>query len=122
MDVPTRDRTVGWIVDEELVAVDVEQARTVSRSEVFDQQDLVRRSGGHYPASQQNHIVSRPGLGQLVGGHDQCASLGGFVVDHLVDGLGGNQIESRQRFVQEQEVVVLGETLGHEHPLALAAG
>jgi hypothetical protein len=67
-------------------------------------------------------MVSHPCLGQIVGGHHESAPSGRFVVDNAVYGLGRNQVESGQRLVEQQQIVLLGQTLRHKDSLPLSPG
>ena len=44
-----------------------------------------------------------------------------LLVDHLDDALAGHDVEAGDRLVEQQDVGLLGQALGHQHPLALTA-
>lgn len=64
------------------------------------------------------------GLGRLmevVGCHHHSRPPGRLLGNHLHNALTRHDIQSRYRFIEQQQVGMLGKTLGHEHPLALAS-
>ena len=83
--------------------------------------DLGRRPGGDDRAgADQDHTVGQPSLVQVMRG--QNGGHLGPLVDQVVDGPGRDQVEPGERFVQQQDLVGLRQTLGHEDALALSSG
>ena len=122
MGMSIRKVCVGGIVEEDLAPViDVEQRRAICLDEVGARENLARWAVGNDPTSEQHDVVGDLCFREVVGGHDDGASALVLIVDHRVDGLCGREVDPGQRFVQEQDRMVLGESLRHEHPLALTA-
>lgn len=67
-------------------------------------------------------MVSNSGLSEIMCTNDDRAATTLFIVDEVVDCLGRREIESCERLVEQQHVVILSQPLGHEYPLALPAG
>lgn len=55
-----------------------------------------------------------------MGGKDHGPAGTGFFDDHPLDCGRGNQVESHQGLVEEQQPMVLGKSLRNKHPLALS--
>ena len=47
---------------------------------------------------------------------------GPLLLDHVEDALAADHVEAGDGLVEQQELALLGQALGHEDPLALAAG
>lgn len=122
MYVAARDRGVGGVVDKQLVVSHVEERRSVSGGEILGGENVTGGTGGDDPAGQEQHMARDARFRQVMGGHGHGASASQLIMDDLVDGLGGDQIDPRQRLIQQQEIVLLSQTLRDEHALALPAG
>ena len=83
---------------------------------------FIRYACGDDPSRDEDHVIGESGLGQVMCRHDHGAAFVGLLVDHLVDGMGGGQIDAGKWLIQQQHVVVLGKTLGDEDTLALPTG
>ena len=67
-------------------------------------------------------MVARRGVLEVVGGDDDGSTGGALRGEHGADLLGRRHVEAGGRLVEQQQVGLLGEALGDERPLALAAG
>ena len=66
-------------------------------------------------------MVARRGVLEVVGGDDDGAAGGPLLGQHGADLLHRRDVEPGRRLVEQQQVGLLGEALGDERPLALAA-
>lgn len=67
-------------------------------------------------------VVGPSCLGALVRGHDDRGAAAALGVDGQGDVLGRAGIDSGQRFIEEQQVRALCQTLRHQGTLALTPG
>lgn len=85
MQVAAFDGTVCRIIEEELFAFDVEQARAVRRGEVLEGQHMLRWPKRNDPACKKHHMVGHVSFRQVVGRHQDGAASLMLVMDHRVD-------------------------------------
>ena len=83
---------------------------------------LVGRAGGQQAAGQQHDDVRAAGLAEVVGRQDDRGADRGHLVDEVEDALLAGQVEAGDRLVEQQQVRLRREGLGHQHPLALPPG
>ncbi len=110
------------VVQDEGALPEPEQVRPVGVGQVVVGEDLGRRPGGHHPAGEQEQMAGLVGVAEVVRGHHDGTAGGPLGLDHLEDPGAGHEVEAGERLVEEEQLCVLGEALGHERPLALAAG
>lgn len=113
-------RVVVRIVDQHGTTLESEEATAVRTRKMFGRQDFGRRAGGDNPTGEQQDVIGVGRLGKIVGRHDNSATRGAFFGHDVEDPLSTDQIETRDRFVEEQQFRFLCETLSHEHPLPLS--
>ena len=114
-------RMVMGIVDQDHAIGQSEQAAAVGISEIVGGEHLLGRTTGDDPSGQQQHVIGGRRLGQIMGGHEHGASRGALLVDHVEDPTATDEIETGDRFVEQEHIGGLGQTLGHEDALPLAA-
>lgn len=112
---------VGVVVEDKRAPAEAQDVPAVGRHQVGLGEHLVGRPGGHEPPGQQEEVVGLGGVGQVVGGYDDGPAPTALVGDHVEDALPGDDVEPRDRLVEQEHLGVLGQALGHEHPLALPA-
>ena len=61
-------------------------------------------------------------VAEVVGGHHHGVPGGALGGDGVEDVLAGDEVEAGDRLVEEQHLGLLGQALGHERSLSLAAG
>ena len=83
--------------------------------------DLLRWPGGDHPAGEQHHDVAPGGLLEAVGGHHDAVAGVALLVDDPQDHVAGDDVEARDRLVEQEQRRLLGEALGDERSLALPA-
>ena len=112
---------VMWIVEEQMGAIDVHQPHAVGSRQLRRRQNLAGWTGGDDAPCQEDHIVGVPGLRQIVRGDDDRAPVSVLGADGVPDRLDGHHIKAGGRLVQQQDVVVLRQPLGQQHPVAFPA-
>ena len=110
------------VVQQDVVTVHVEECGSVGLRQVPCGERGFRWAGCKHATGDEEYVVGDPGLGEIVGGEDDGAAATGFLVDHRVDRLGGREVDPCERLVEEQQVVILSQTLGNEYALALPSG
>lgn len=113
-------RVVMRIVDQHGTTFESEKSTAIRTRKMFGRQDFGRRAGGDNPTGEQQDVIGVGRLGKIVGRHDNSATRGAFFGHDVEDPLSTDQIETRDRFVEEQQFRFLCETLSHEHPLPLS--
>ena len=94
----------------------------IGLSEHVGGQHLIGRSGCHQTTVQHHHLVTVPGLVEVVGGQDDDATSVPLLADDAQDPLLADQVEARDRLVEEQEVCLTCQGLGHQDALTLPEG
>lgn len=114
-------RVVMGIVDEHQPVGQSQETPAVRVGEVIGGEDVGRRSVRDDATGQQHHMIRRGRLGQVVRRHHDGATGGALLVDDIEDAPTTDEIESGDRFVEQQQVARLGQPLRDEHALALSA-
>ena len=115
-------RVVVGIVDQHHAVGESQESTAVGLGEVRRGEHLRRRATGHHATGEQQHVIGVGRLGQIVRGHHHCATGRTFLVDDIEDPSPTDDVEARDRFIEQEDVALLGETLGHEHSLTLSTG
>lgn len=110
-----------WVVEEDLVA-EADELSPECGSQVLLSNHFARGPERHRHSGEQQHQVATTGVLQVVCGQHDGSALGPFLVDHVEDDGPGDDVEPADRLVQQEQRRVLGEALGDENALALAAG
>jgi hypothetical protein len=92
---------VRWIVDEQPLPFYMEEIGPVSGCQILHRQDFFGRARGNNAARKQNHVIGHLSFSQIVGRHDDGAPRLSLVVDDIVDGLSGGQVQPGQWLIEE---------------------
>jgi zinc/manganese transport system substrate-binding protein len=113
---------VRVVVEDQRPLTDPQQVATVRVGQVRVCQHVVRRPARHDAPGEEQEVVGLGGIAEIVGGHEDGAPGGPLGGDGIEDVLPGDEVEAGDRLVEQQHVGLLGEPLGDEGPLSLAAG
>ena len=70
---------------------------------------------------EQEDLIAAAGFVEIVGGDHNGAARGDLLVDELENDGARGHVESGDRLVEQEDVGVLGDTLGHQDALALSS-
>ncbi len=112
---------VAVIVDQQRLATDPQQAAAERSGKVFWSKHVVGCAVGDHTARQQHHPARPFGLLQVMRGEHHRRPGGDLGIDDRQDRLLARQVESRDRFVEQQQSWGTDQCLRDEHTLALTA-
>lgn len=104
------------------VAVCAQQSTTIGRAQILRGQHLIRAALRNQTAGQQQDVVRQFGVFQVVRGQYDRSPGGPFLLDCVQDPVAGHQIEAGDRFIQQEDISGLRQTLSDQHPLPLSPG
>lgn len=110
---------VGRVVEEPTPSVHTGQAEGLA--EVLRPARIPRRTCGDHPAGGEHHVVGGARLLQVMGREHHGDASRGLGVDDAIDGPCRDEVHGREGLVEQQQPVVLDETLGDVHALPLAS-
>ena len=111
---------VGVVVEDQRLLADPEQVSTVGVGQVRLGEHVVGRAARHDPTGQEQEVVGGGGVAEVVGGHQHGPARRPLAGDGVDDVLPRDEVEPGDRLVEQEDVGLLGEALGHEGSLALA--
>ncbi len=94
----------------------------VSIDQILIGQDFLRFSKSHDSPGGQNDVVSGSGLLEIVCGQDNRATPRRLFVNERVNCFGGVKVQTGKWFIEQENRVILGDSLGDIHPLPLPTG
>lgn len=100
-------------------AGEVENPCAVGGAQVVGRQDVGGWPGGDEPSGQEDGVVGRRRVAEVMGGDDDEVALVALVLDDFSNALGRCGVEAGDRLVEEQDRRSLSDALGDEHTLAL---
>jgi len=113
---------VIMVVDDDRDPAVGDHSATECLGEQGGPENFIGGSVREHTARHQDHPVGAPCLGQVMGGEDHHAASGRVPFDDFDDTELARQIETGDRFVEQQDVRFGRHRLGDEHALLLAAG
>ena len=111
---------VMGIVKNHLIS-DGDDAASEGRSQMLFDEYLVGGAERDLTGREKEHIVATSGVFEAMGREGDCSSVLDLVVDDLEDRVVRGDVESGDWLVEQEDFGILGESLGDEDPLALAA-
>lgn len=109
------------VVDRQRVTAEVEHPCAIGAAKALGSQRFFRRPGGDDVALEEHDEVGTASVVEVVSGDEDEASCGTFLLDHRPNSVRRQQVETGQRLVEQKDISLLSQALGHEHPLSLTA-
>jgi len=121
MDMSIVCRSMRRIVEEDVFTLDVEECCAIGFLEIRRGEDAGGWSGCDDSIREKDHVTCHPGLGEIMRAHDDGPATFLLIVDDRIDRLGRWKVETGERFIKEEQVSVLSQTLSNKLALALSA-
>jgi hypothetical protein len=99
-----------------------QQAPAIGLGEIRCSEDFVGGTARNNSAGQQHHVISLSCFSKIVRRHHNGATCVSLLVDDVEDVLTTHDIEAGHRFVEEEDVASLRQTLSDKNALTLSTG
>jgi len=111
-----------WIIEHQRAVLEHMDVSTVGLAEQIRCQRELGGTGSDDVRRDQDRDIRQPCGADVVGGEDDDPTAVALLIDHLRDHLLGDDVQARDRFVQQEDPRALREALRHVGTLPLATG
>ena len=112
---------VVGVVEDQAIA-DFDEAATEGVKKMIFGEDMVRWTDGDGVTIDQQHLITDPGVVEIVGGNNHRVAVHDLVVNDIKDEAARGDIEPSNGLVEQQEVALLSKTLSDKDSLSLTTG